>query len=100
MVPSEPKNRGAQSTERKFEEIRNMKRERGAQVLYSETNGNIFETSFNPANKAGTLVFIVSEHFKSSHLCSYLHSHSSVAHIFVPVPWLSILLVGSPEESS
>ena len=56
--------------------------------------------SFHPAPKAGTLVLIVSEHFKSSILCSYLHPCSSGAHIFVPVLWLSILLAGNTDKSS
>ena len=56
--------------------------------------------SFHPAPKAGTLALIVSEHFKRSILCSYLHRHSSSAHIFVPVLWLSILLVGNADKSS
>ena len=56
--------------------------------------------SFHPAPKAGTLALIVSEHFKRSILCSYLHPHSSSAHIFVPVLWLSILLVGNTDKLS
>ena len=56
--------------------------------------------SFHPAPKAGTLALIVSEHFKSSILHSYLHPHSSSAHIFVSVFWLSILLVGNSDKSS